>query len=230
MLKLSHWALGYDAPNILTGVNLSVAASDVVALVGQNGVGKSSLLHSIMGLMPYTSGDAVFNEIKLNGKKPYEIARLGIGLVKQENAIFADLTVAEHFQLFETLEVTEGLRYFPDLLSKTKTLAKKLSGGQRQQLAIALALANNPKLLLLDEPSANIQPSVVESMIETLKHINEVEGVAILLAEQNLSVIGRLAQKAHVVKAGQLIAETITIDNDDKQTLADKLAKVEVGA
>lgn len=212
VLTLNDVALGYDAPNILMQVSLCVRQGDIVALVGQNGVGKSSLLRAVMGLLPQVQGDIRFNGQSLRGKKPYEIARAGIGFVKQENAVFADLTVTEHFSLLNRLSLSENLRYFPDLLPKAKSRADQLSGGQRQQLAIALALANHPTLLLLDEPSANIQPSVVESMIYTLKKINRESGVAIVIAEQNLSVIRHLAQNAYLMKAGRLLADTIVID------------------
>lgn len=227
MLNIANLALGYDAPNILTGVNLSVKAGEIVALVGQNGVGKSSLLYAIMGLMPHVSGAATFHQIDLTRKKPYEIARLGISLVRQENAVFADLTVREHFQLVNQLSLDENLRYFPDLLPKYKQRAKRLSGGQKQQLAIALALSNHPKLLLLDEPSANIQPSIVESMIETLKQVNQESGLTIILTEQNLSVIGRLSQTAYLIKAGQLFESGINTLNLTRASLAEQLSALE---
>lgn len=227
LLSLKHLSLGYDAPNILVDVNMTVAAGEVVALVGQNGVGKSSLLHSIMGLMPQTQGEVIFNQMTISGKKAYEIARLGISLVKQDHAVFADLTVAEHFALVNQRDLTANLRHFPDLLPKGKQLAKKLSGGQRQQLAIALALANEPKLLLLDEPSANIQPSVVESMVETLQQINRELGVAILIAEQNLSVISRLAASAYQIKAGRVLPQRISIDGRNSKALAQYLSQLE---
>lgn len=227
LLSLKNVALGYDAPNILTDVNLSVAAGEIVALVGQNGVGKSSLLHSIMGLLEKTAGTIQFDQQSIRGKKAYEIARLGISLVKQEHAVFADLQVAEHFTLLNSCELAANLRYFPDLLPKAKQQAKKLSGGQRQQLAIALALAKQPKLLLLDEPSANIQPSVVESMVDTLLHINQESGVAILIAEQNLSVISRLAATAYQIKAGRVLPQRISIGGRDSKSLAEYLSQLE---
>lgn len=228
LLQLRDVAVGYDAPNIVQQVNLSVQHGDIVALVGQNGVGKSTLLHAILRLVPQIRGTITFAGQDLSGKKPYEIAQLGIGFVKQENAVFADLSVREHFHLINRLPLSENLRYFPDLLPKAKQRAAKLSGGQRQQLAIALALANQPALLLLDEPSANIQPSVVESMITTLKAINAAAGVAIIIAEQNLSVIHHLAQRAYLMQAGQLLAQAICMDADsDSTALAKRLQALE---
>lgn len=212
LLQLHDVALGYDAPNILTQVNLSVNAGDVVALVGQNGVGKSSLLAAIMGLIPEVRGQITFDGQPLNQKKTYEIANAGISFVKQENAVFADLTVTEHFTLFNKPSLADNLRYFPDLLRQAHARASELSGGQRQQLAIALALASQPKLLLLDEPSANIQPSVVEIMVQRLGKINRESGMAIIVAEQNLSVIRYLAHRAYLLKSGRLLPEAIKVN------------------
>lgn len=227
LLSLQELSIGYDAPNILTHVELSVAEGERIALVGQNGVGKSTLLRAIMGLVPEVKGQVQFAGQSLNAQNPYEIARLGIGFVPQENAVFADLTIIEHFALVNRLSLDENLKHFPDLLVKGKQQAKKLSGGQRQQLAVALALANQPKLLLLDEPSANIQPSVVESMVDTLIAINEADGVAMIVAEQNLSVISRLADKAYLVKAGNLLASPINVGYGDSRGLAQSLNKLE---
>ncbi len=223
LLTLKSLALGYDAANILTDVNLSLPAGGRLALVGQNGVGKTSLLHAIMGLMPKVQGSICFNGEECIGKKTYEIAAKGIGIVKQERAVFTDLTVSEHFSLVNRLPLEENLAFFPDLLTKAKQRAGKLSGGQRQQLAIALALSHKPKLLLLDEPSANIQPSVVEAMITTLKAINAQSGLTLMVAEQNLSVIAGLTTAAYVVKAGKVMAEPIAIADSDTTTLAQQL-------
>lgn len=226
LLSIEALSLGYDAANILTDVNLTVAEGEIVALVGQNGVGKSSLLHSIMGLTPKIKGNITLNQQAILGKKPYEIARQGIALVKQDHAVFGDLQVAEHFALVNQDDLAANLQYFPDLLPKAKQFAKTLSGGQRQQLAIAMALATQPKLLLLDEPSANIQPSVVESMIETLLHINRESGLAILVAEQNLSVISRLAQTAYQIKAGRVLPQRLSITGHNSQSLAEYLSTI----
>lgn len=228
VLQLNDVSLGYDAPTILTEVNLTVQTGQRLALVGQNGVGKTSLLHAIMGLMPQVRGRIVFDGQDIHDKKAYEIARLGIGLVKQDHAVFAELTVREHFFLTNQRSLEENLAYFPDLLPKAKQRAGKLSGGQRQQLAIALALSHQPRLLLLDEPSANIQPSVVESMIETLTQINEAAGLTLMVAEQNLSVISHLTTQAYVVRAGRLLSEPIAVETGDITLLSERLNAVEV--
>lgn len=227
LLTIENFSLGYDAANILTQVNLCINQGEIIALVGQNGVGKTALLHAIMGFLPYTMGRVCFDGLDISRKRPYQIARLGLGLVKQENAVFSELSVTEHFTLVNRLSLAENLRYFPDLIPKAKTMAKYLSGGQRQQLAVALALANQPQLLLLDEPSANVQPSVVESMIETLDNIRQQTRLTMVIAEQNLSVIQRLADKAYLIKAGELMPQAILVKELDKIALGKKLASLE---
>lgn len=227
LLSIKNFSLGYDAANILTQVNLCLNQGEIIALVGQNGVGKTALLHAIMGFLPYTAGQVYFKGNEISRKRPDQIARLGLGLVKQEKAVFTELSVAEHFTLVNRLSLAENLRYFPDLIPKAKQLAKQLSGGQRQQLAVALALANQPKLLLLDEPSANVQPSVVESMIETLDNIRRQTRLTMIIAEQNLSVIQHLADKAYLIKAGELLPQAILVKELNKSALSKKLATLE---
>ncbi|MPV85893.1 ATP-binding cassette domain-containing protein [Cardiobacteriales bacterium ML27] len=226
ILACQQWALGYDAPTVLSGINWQLAAQSIVALVGQNGVGKSSFLKSIMGLMPAVQGDCYFQGQSLAKRKTVDIARLDIAYVPQDNAVFNQLTVAEHFALVNQLPIEVNLQHFPQLQRAPQKLAGKLSGGQRQQLAIAFALASSPLLLLLDEPSANIQPSIVEQLTETLSDIHQQTGLAIILAEQNLSMISQLANTAYLIEPERFIETPIPIDTTDPKQLSEALSSL----
>jgi len=224
LLALENWSLGYDAPNIIEKVNLRIKRGQCIALVGHNGVGKSSLLRSIMGFLPHTQGRLYFDGRDVSHYQTPQMVRLGLGLVMQENNVFSKLRVDEHFAIFNNIPLEENLCYFPDLLSNAKKTARQLSGGQRQQLAIALALAQRPSMLLLDEPSANIQPSVVETMLNMLKQVMATTTLTVMIAEQNLAVIRHLASHVYCLYAGRLVNECITVAGKDKSQFAAALA------
>jgi len=183
-----------------------------VAIIGRNGMGKTTLCLSLMGLMQGTQGSVRFEGQELMGKPPYKIASAGIGFVPQGRRLFPSLTVDEHFRM---LPSSNGGRWtadrlyelFPRLAERKNIGGAQLSGGEQQMLAIARALHTNPKLLIMDEPSEGLAPTIVEGLVETC-HSLVSEGMAILVVEQNLGVATALAERLLVMVAGEIRAET----------------------
>jgi branched-chain amino acid transport system ATP-binding protein len=185
--------------HILQGVTFDVAAGQPTVLLGRNGAGKSSTLRAIIGLNPVTTGQIMLNGNSIEGRPPYDIARMGIGFVAEERAVFYNLTVEENMRLsmIEENEQTWGrmemiFELFPDLKKLWKCNAGLLSGGQKQMLAIARAFVNDHRLLLIDEPSKGLAPIIVDQVAESLIQIQE--KTTIILVEQNFhlaSVVGK---------------------------------------
>jgi branched-chain amino acid transport system ATP-binding protein len=184
-----------------------------LAIVGRNGMGKTTLCAAIMGLTPpRSSGSVRFDGHELVGKAPYRIAGLGIGYVPQGRRLFPSLTVDEHLRIAAsrnggrwTMERVYDL--FPRLAERKRNGGAQLSGGEQQMLAIGRALVTNPKLLIMDEPSEGLAPTIIEMLIETFKRLEE-EGLRILLIEQNLGVATALAERQLIMVGGEIAAET----------------------
>jgi len=184
-----------------------------LAIVGRNGMGKTTLCAAIMGLTPpRSSGSVRFDGHELVGKPPYRIAGLGIGYVPQGRRLFPSLTVDEHLRIAAsrnggrwTMERVYDL--FPRLAERKRNGGAQLSGGEQQMLAIGRALVTNPKLLIMDEPSEGLAPTIIEMLIETFKRLEE-EGLRILLIEQNLGVATALAERQLIMVGGEIAAET----------------------
>lgn len=203
----------YDLSHILFDVSLEVYAGECVVLMGRNGAGKTTTLRSIMGMTPPRQGTVTFRGQSLRGKAPHEIARLGIGFVPEERAIFPDLTVWENLDVARKpspdgkVEWTEERVYeiFPRLAERRKQWGGTLSGGEQQMLTIARTLMGNPELILLDEPSEGLAPLIVES-IRTLIAEVKAEGVTILLAEQNTFFALSLSERVYLIDDGRIQA------------------------
>jgi branched-chain amino acid transport system ATP-binding protein len=212
-LELSNLNAGYGGTPILRNVSFSVDDGEIVGIVGRNGVGKTTLLKSIMGLLDPESGSIQYNGEELTGKTADEHARRSVGYVPQSRDVFPNLTVTENLLVGETVGGDEQTRYeqvydyFPILEERAGQDAGTLSGGQQQMLAIARALVGGPDLLLVDEPSEGVQPSIVQSITEDLKEINEEFGTTILFVEQNLSVIQGLADRCYAIDRGTIVDE-----------------------
>ncbi len=206
MLEVSAITAGYGEGVVLDGLSLSVGAGERLALLGRNGAGKSTLLKSIMGLVRARQGTITFDGQRIDRLPPHRVARAGIGYVPQGREIFTGFTVEENLQLGDTTagSVHEGLDIFPALAERRGDDAGALSGGQQQQLAIARALIRRPKLLLLDEPSEGIQPSIVAEIGETLRRLAEERGTALLLVEQNVDLTLDLCDTVVFVERGQI--------------------------
>jgi branched-chain amino acid transport system ATP-binding protein len=212
-LEISNLNAGYGGTPILRNVSFSVDDGEIVGIVGRNGVGKTTLLKSIMGLLDPESGSIQYNGEEVTGKTADEHARRSIGYVPQSRDVFPNLTVKENLLVGETVGGDDQTRYeqvynyFPILEERAGQDAGTLSGGQQQMLAIARALVGGPDLLLVDEPSEGVQPSIVQSITEDLKEINEEFGTTILFVEQNLSVIRGLADRCYAIDRGTIVDE-----------------------
>jgi urea transport system ATP-binding protein len=208
MLEVKNINQFYGESHILRNMQLSVPAGSCSCLMGRNGVGKTTLLKAIMGLMPVRSGKILFTDQTLNGAPSYHRARLGIGYVPQGREIFPHLTVEENLQVgLRSGRLPERiLQLFPVLKDMLQRRGGDLSGGQQQQLAIGRALAINPSLLILDEPTEGIQPNIVQEIGDIILRLNREEGLTVLLVEQKLPFARRVAQHFCIMERGQAVA------------------------
>jgi branched-chain amino acid transport system ATP-binding protein len=215
MLVLKNVSTRYGAIQALSGVSLSVEKGQVATLIGANGAGKSTTLRSIMGLAPPHAGEVLFEDQLLNKLPTHRIAALGIALVPEGRAVFANLTVLENLELGgylqkDTAKLRKDLDHvcgvFPRLQERLKQLAGTLSGGEQQMLAIGRAMMARPRLLLLDEPSLGLAPIMVQTIFAAIARINA-DGTTILLVEQNAKLALHRSQKAYVLETGRIIME-----------------------
>jgi urea transport system ATP-binding protein len=212
MLKVEGLDVHYGAAQALRSVSLEVPAGKVTVVLGRNGVGKTTLLRAIAGHQPVSAGSIVWNGTLLNGLAPYQRARLGMALVPQGREIFPLLTVRENLQTgFALLKRAERrieeeiFELFPVLKSMLNRRGGDLSGGQQQQLAIARALVTRPKLLILDEPTEGIQPSVIKDIGRAISYLRKKGEMAILLVEQYFEFARDLADRYAVMERGQIV-------------------------
>ena len=214
MLEVKDINLFYGAAQALRSVSISAEPGKVTCVLGRNGVGKTSLLRSLVGQYPIASGSIRFDGADITGLKPYERARRGIGFVPQGREIFPLLTVEENLRTgFGPLKREDRhipddvFSLFPVLQSMLGRRGGDLSGGQQQQLAIARALATKPKVLLLDEPTEGIQPSIIKDMARTLKRIRDERGLSIVVSEQVLSFALDIADRVLVIENGEIVRD-----------------------
>jgi len=210
MLEVENIHTYYGLSHILFDVSIGVPAGEIVCLLGRNGAGKSTTMKSIMGLVPPRSGSIRFKGGKIAGRKPFQIARLGIGYVPDDRRVFADLTVGENLEISERKRGTQTVwnmervySFFPALGHIDDRKAGFLSGGEQQMLTIARALMTNPEFLLLDEPTEGLAPIVVRLLEEQIGALRD-EGLTVLLAEQNQKVALRLSDRGYVIDNGSI--------------------------
>jgi branched-chain amino acid transport system ATP-binding protein len=199
----------YGAAQVVYGATLEVGAGEVVALIGRNGAGKTSLLRAAMGLMPRSAGTVELDGVSIERLPPYRRARRGLGYVPDDRRIFTDLTVRENLLIAaqprpDGFGEHELLEIFPNLAEMLDRSAGQMSGGEQQMLAVARTLAANPRAVLLDEPSEGIAPLIVARMSRAVQ-LMRARGVAILLAEQNLAFVSGLADRAVLIEQGHVV-------------------------
>ncbi|MBY0381869.1 MAG: urea ABC transporter ATP-binding subunit UrtE [Xanthobacteraceae bacterium] len=212
MLAISDLHVAYGQSEVLHGLNVSVQPNEIVAIMGRNGMGKTTLMKSLMGIVPTKSGSVAMDGTDLTKLKSYERVAKGIAYVPQGRMIFSTMTVKENI---ETGLVSHGAKdvpgdiyeLFPVLLEMKDRRGGNLSGGQQQQLAIARALATKPKVLLLDEPTEGIQPSIIREMARTLKKIRDERGLSIVVSEQVLSFALDVADRVLVIENGEIVRD-----------------------
>jgi branched-chain amino acid transport system ATP-binding protein len=230
LLELSGVTVGYDAP-VLRDVDLSVEDGEIVGVVGKNGVGKTTLMKTVVGLLEPDSGTVTYRGTDVTGHSADERARAGMGYIPQGRDIFPGLTVEQNLKMGEHVNAdSTETRYeevydlFPVLEERSDQDGETLSGGQQQMLAIARALVADPDLLLLDEPSEGVQPSIVDEISEDMRAINEELGTTILFVEQNLGVIRSMADRCYAMERGEIVDELGAAELEDEETIASYLA------
>jgi urea transport system ATP-binding protein len=212
VLEIRGLQAGYGATPILQGVDLTVGKGEIVALIGRNGVGKTTTMRCLMGLLRTRGGGVRFLGRDIETLPSDARARLGIGYVPQGREVFPRMTVAENLMVGELIGGPRGRKqpelvyqYFPRLAERRDQLAGTMSGGEQQQLAIGRALVGNPALMLLDEPSEGIQPSIVQLICDVLRAIRRDLGTTILFVEQNLDTILDVGERAYVMEKGRIV-------------------------
>lgn len=207
MLNVESIHSYYDKSHVLEGVSLQVGAGELVTLLGRNGAGKTTTLRSILGIVRPRQGQISFNGQQLVGREIFDIARQGIALVPEHRGIFRQLSVEENLKIAvckdSRWQLEDVYAMFPRLKERRRNGGFALSGGEQQMLAIARALLNDPKLLILDEPTEGLAPVIVDELVKILRRIKE-EGLSILLVEQNLMVCDALADRHYVLEQGRV--------------------------
>lgn len=231
MLRVNDLHVSYGATPVLRGVTLSVDSGEIVSVIGRNAAGKTTLFKAVMGLIPACSGTLSLDAQDLTSLPAHQRARRGLGYVPQGRMIFADLTVHENLLVGADLDRKRGrarieavLQGFPRLAERRRQLGGTLSGGEQQMLALGRALVGGPKMLLLDEPTAGLQPSIVAEIAEWLRAINAETGLPMILVEHNVEMVAALSSRVYVMDKGNIVAEIAPGQANDESIVGDYLA------
>jgi branched-chain amino acid transport system ATP-binding protein len=214
MLNVDGLRTGYGRIPILNGVSFAVNEGEFIGILGHNGMGKTTLLKALMGFLPATAGSVRFNGNDVTAAEPYRRARLGFGYVPQGREIFPGLTVYDNLRMGCTKQadaeqdtIGSVLEAFPRLKPLLDRQGGALSGGEQQLLAIARCLCGKPRLVLLDEPTEGIQPSIIDEIVETLQRLRDNSGLTLILVEQNLDFIAALSHRILIIQKGTITSE-----------------------
>ena len=209
MIKVNQLHAGYDLVNVLRDVTIEIGDGEIVAVLGSNGVGKTTLNNTLSGLIKPTSGEIYFDNVLISGRDPVEIVEMGLIHVPEGRKLFPNLSVRENLELgsYRRGKVNRAtnfervLEIFPKLKDRIRQTAGTLSGGEQQMVAIGRGLMSDPRILLLDEPSLGLSPLLVEQMFTLIKQIND-DGLSIILVEQNVIQSLAIADRAYVLEGG----------------------------
>jgi urea transport system ATP-binding protein len=223
MMQISNYHVSYGQSEILHGMDLDIKPGEIVAVTGRNGMGKTTLMKSIMGITPSNEGTITFNGNDITTMPTFKRVRNGVAYVPQGRMIFSTMTVKENIETglagSDKKKIPDDIYdLFPVLLEMKDRRGGNLSGGQQQQLAIARALVSEPKILLLDEPTEGIQPSIIKEMAQVLRRIRDERGLSILFSEQVLSFVMDAADRIMVIENGSIVHED-NRDDVDEETL-----------
>ena len=214
MLNVTGLRTGYGRIPILNGVSFAVSEGEFIGILGHNGMGKTTLLRALMGFLPATGGRIQFADDDVTTAEPYRRARLGLGYVPQGREIFPGLTAYDNLRIgcakqngAEEDIIADVLEEFPRLKPLLDRAGGALSGGEQQLLAIARCLCGRPRLVLLDEPTEGIQPSIIDEIVEILQRLREKSGLTMILVEQNLDFIAALSKRILIIQKGAITRE-----------------------
>lgn len=228
MLKVTGVHSGYDRIPILANISFAVGQAEFVGILGHNGMGKTTLLKTLVGLLPVTAGDIEFDGRSLVRMAPHQRAARGISYVPQGRGIFPGLTVRENLAFAlnaRSLPVDTGIQKVLTEIPRLERLLERpggaLSGGEQQLLALARALVQQPKLVLLDEPTEGIQPSIIGEMVELLNGLRARSGVSVLLVEQNIDFIRSLSDRVLLMQKGSIVREFPASELSDSMAMGD---------
>ena len=232
MLEVHDIHAGYGRIPVLSGINFTVGDHEVVGVLGHNGMGKTTLLKTLIGQVPLTSGRIRLANVDISHSPPFRRARAGLGYVPQGRQIFPGLSVYENLRMgfvengmdSEVLLIKDILARFPRRDPLIDRLGSALSGGEQQILALARCLCGSPKLLLLDEPTEGIQPSIVEEILDILIGLHRHRGLAIIVVEQSLDFIRRLSERVLLIEKGAITGEVLPEALSDAKELGSYIA------
>ncbi len=228
MLEVAALQAAYGRVPVLMGIDFQLKAGEFLGILGHNGMGKTTLMRTLMGFIPASAGGVTFLDTDITDLKPHERGRLGLGYVPQGREIFPALSVRDNLRMGcvaggrqERGIIDETLALFPRLTRLLDRQGGALSGGEQQLLALARCICTRPKLILLDEPTEGIQPSIIEEIVETLHRLRSQTGVSMILVEQNLEFIASLSSRVLVIQKGRITGELRPDQLEDPDVVAE---------
>lgn len=234
MLEVKDLEAFYGSSYIIQKISLKVAQGQGIALLGRNGAGKSTTIKSIMNIDAKVKGSILFKGINILGKKPYQLARMGLGYVPEDRRMFANLSVIDNLKVgvygatnrVDPFSIEEMLELFPIMKNFKERKAGQLSGGEQQVVTIARTLMAKPEIILLDEPTEGLAPLIVSSLVEVIRKVIQDLGIGVLLAEQNIHFSRKLTQYVYLIDQGRLIFEGSWAEFDRQPALKEKYLAV----